>query len=159
MINYKLIDSFVLKGEQRKKAGKVVVTNGCFDIIHRGHVDFLCKARMLGAGLIVGVNGDESVRKLKGKGRPINNQEDRAAVLSAFYFVDFIHIFEEERATNFLTEVQPDIYVKAGDYSLDTMHPAEREVLESIGSEIVFLPFLHGKSTTKILENLKHGTE
>jgi len=130
---------------------KLVVTNGCFDILHVGHVKYLQKARELGDALLVGLNGDDSVRQLKGPNRPINNQDDRADVLSALSCVDFVYIFKDSRATNFLKESKPDIYVKAGDYTLDTLYPPERCALELIGSRIEFLPFIEGKSTTSIL--------
>lgn len=154
--NYKIVTILHPKDELRQGMGKVVVTNGCFDIIHRGHVEYLLEARMMGSCLIVGLNGDASVRKIKGKNRPINSQEDRAAVLAGFYFVDFIYIFEEESAARFLTGAQPDIYVKGGDYSLESMDQEERKALESVKSEIVFLPFVEGQSTTEILEKLKN---
>jgi rfaE bifunctional protein nucleotidyltransferase chain/domain len=134
-----------------------VVTNGCFDIIHSGHVDYLSKAKELGDVLIVGLNGDESVRKLKGEGRPINNEMDRAKVLAAFSFVDYICIFKEEKATNFLKAAMPDTYVKAGDYSLETLDISEKCVLNLYGSYIKFIPFTEGKSTTNILSGLNHG--
>tara|TARA_R100000808_G_scaffold5412_1_gene16516 strand:+ start:313 stop:783 length:471 start_codon:yes stop_codon:yes gene_type:complete len=131
---------------------KLVVTNGCFDILHVGHVKYLQKAREFGDALLVGLNGDDSVRELKGSNRPINNQEDRAEVLRALSCVDFVHIFEDTRATNFLKEFKPDIYAKAGDYTLETLYPPERCALELMGSKIVFLPFIEGKSTTNILK-------
>ena len=153
MINNKLIamDRLPVFFEQR-----LVVTNGCFDIIHSGHVSYLSRARELGDKLLVGLNSDESIRALKGDGRPINSAEDRALVLSAFSFVDYICIFEEKKATNFLKAARPDVYVKAGDYSLETLDQSEKCILDLCGSHIKFIPFEKGKSTTKILERLKN---
>ncbi len=135
---------------------QTVVTNGCFDIIHSGHVEFLWKAKSLGDVLIVGLNGDESVRMLKGESRPINNEEDRAKVLSAFWFVDYVYIFKEKRATEFLKLARPTIYVKAGDYSLDTLDVSEKCALKLCGAEIKLLPFIEGKSTTRALESINN---
>ena len=151
MIDNKLIimDRLPVFFEQR-----LVVTNGCFDIIHSGHVSYLSRARDLGDKLLVGLNSDESVRRLKGDGRPINSAEDRALVLSAFSFVDYVCIFKEKRATDFLRAAKPDIYVKAGDYDLESLYEPERRELGICGSEIVFLPFVEGKSTTNIMEKL-----
>lgn len=135
---------------------RLVVTNGCFDLLHVGHVSYLNKAKELGDVFIVGINGDESVRKLKGKNRPINNQNDRAYVLASLASVDFVIIFEEERAANFLRLTEPDIYVKAGDYTIESLYPTEKEILERNKIQIIFLPFVEGKSTTKILESLNY---
>ena len=143
----------------QRLASRLVVTNGCFDIIHSGHVEFLAEARRLGDALVVGLNGDESVEKLKGKGRPINSAEDRAKVLAGFFFVNFIYIFEEERATEFLKLAKPEVYTKAGDYTLESLVWEEKQVLESEGTEIVFLPFVDGKSTTKTLELLNNESK
>jgi len=144
-----------ITGNRQDRRWKLVATNGCFDVIHRGHVEYLRQSKNLGDILLVGLNSDESVRLLKGDGRPINSQEDRAVVLSAFEFVDYIHIFNEERATNFLKLAAPDIYSKAGDYSLETLDKSEKRMLDLHGSEIVFLPLVEGRSSTGIIERLK----
>lgn len=139
-----------------RAAGKrLVITNGCFDLLHLGHVRYLQAARALGDVLAVGLNGDQSVRELKGADRPINNERDRAEVLAALEDVDFVAIFPEVRATRFLETVAPEIYVKGGDYTPDTLNAEERAIMEKIGTEIRFIPFEPGYSTSRIIERLK----
>jgi rfaE bifunctional protein nucleotidyltransferase chain/domain len=133
---------------------KLVATNGCFDILHLGHVSYLESARNLGDALLVGVNSDIATRKLKGAGRPVNSEMDRAAVLAALRSVDGVCIFIEKTAVKFLTAAQPDIYVKGGDYTLDTLNQDERRAVESAGGKIVIIPFVPGKSTTALLEKI-----
>src|SRR6202142_750656 len=133
---------------------KLVVTNGCFDILHLGHVAYLESARQMGDALLVGVNGDEATRQLKGTGRPVNPESDRAAVLAALQSVDGVCIFEDETATKFLSAAQPDIYVKGGDYTLETLNQDERRAVESAGGKTVIIPFVPGKSTTALLEKI-----
>ena len=145
-------DSLAEWRQAARRAGKVlVVTNGCFDILHAGHVDYLESARSLGDLLIVGLNGDQSVQELKGPGRPINAQGDRARVLAALGCVDAVCIFPEKRATRFLEAVQPDVYVKGGDYTLETIDQQERRAVESAGGRIAFIPFTAGKSTSALV--------
>jgi D-glycero-beta-D-manno-heptose 1-phosphate adenylyltransferase len=134
--------------------GTLVVTNGCFDILHLGHVTYLETARNLGDLLLVGVNSDDAVRGLKGEGRPINSEDDRAAVLAALQSVDAVCIFPDVRATNFLRAARPDIYVKGGDYTLDTLDQDERRAVESLGGKIHLIPFVPGKSTTSLLRKI-----
>jgi rfaE bifunctional protein nucleotidyltransferase chain/domain len=138
----------------RESRKKLVVTNGCFDLLHLGHVTYLETARNLGDALLIGVNGDESVRQLKGLNRPVTNEQDRAAVLAALASVDGACIFTEKTATRFLATVQPDIYVKGGDYTLDTLNQDERRAVEQAGGRIVIIPFVPGKSTTTLLEKI-----
>jgi D-glycero-beta-D-manno-heptose 1-phosphate adenylyltransferase len=139
-----------------RAAGKrLVVTNGCFDLLHLGHVRYLRAARALGDVLAVGLNGDQSVRELKGADRPINNERDRAELLAAIEDVDFVAIFPEVRATRFLETVAPEIYVKGGDYTSDTLNAEERAVMEKSGTEVRFIPFEPGYSTSRIIEQLK----
>jgi rfaE bifunctional protein nucleotidyltransferase chain/domain len=133
---------------------KLVVTNGCFDILHLGHVSYLESARNFGDALLVGVNGDEAVRGLKGAGRPVNSENDRAAVLAALESVSGICIFAEKTAVKFLAAAQPDIYVKGGDYTLDTLNQDERRAVEAAGGKILIIPFVPGKSTTALLEKI-----
>jgi rfaE bifunctional protein nucleotidyltransferase chain/domain len=138
-----------------RKAGKrLVVTNGCFDILHLGHVTYLQDAKQQGDALLVGVTGDANVQKLKGPNRPVNNERDRAAVLAALESVDGVFIFPELDARTFLQKVQPDIYVKGGDYTIDTINQDERRLLEKMGVKIVLLPLVPGKSTSAILEKI-----
>ena len=138
----------------RQSGRKLVATKGCFDLLHLGHVTYLEAARNQGDVLIVGVNGDEGVRQLKGPTRPINSELDRAAVLAALQSVDSVCIFTDKTATRFLAQARPDIYVKGGDYTLDTLNQDERRTVEHAGGRIVILPFSPGKSTTSILERI-----
>lgn len=138
--------------ERFRAAGRtLVVTNGCFDLLHLGHVTYLENARNLGGALLVGVNSDAAVRELKGPARPINPETDRALVLAALEAVDAVCIFPEVRATDFLAATQPDVYVKGGDYTLDTLNQDERRAVEKAGGKIVIIPFLAGRSTTGLL--------
>ena len=157
MINDKVVP--LEKLQQRVKdlraAGKkIVATNGCFDLLHVGHVRYLNAARALGDALIVGINGDESVRELKGVGRPVNNQNERAEIVAALECVDVVTIFPEMRATRFLELAAPDVYVKGGDYNQDTLNADEREVLQKVGAKIDIVPFEPGYSTTDLLARL-----
>lgn len=138
----------------RAAGGKLVVTNGCFDILHLGHVTYLENARNFGDALLIGVNGDAAVRGLKGAGRPVNSETDRALVLAALQSVDGVCIFTDREATKFLAAAQPDIYVKGGDYTLDTLNQDERHAVESVGGKIILVPFVPGKSTTGLLEKI-----
>ena len=138
----------------RAQGKRLVVTNGCFDLLHLGHVTYLENSRQLGDALLVGLNGDESVRGLKGPNRPVNNEADRAAVLAALESVTAVCIFAERTATRFLAAAQPDIYVKGGDYTLETLDPEERQTVEKLGGKMVIIPAVPGKSTTALLKKL-----
>ena len=138
----------------RASGKKLVVTNGCFDILHLGHVVYLETARNFGDALLVGLNGDNSVLQLKGAGRPVNSEPDRAAVLAALESVSGVCIFSEKAATNFLARAKPDIYVKGGDYTMDTLNKDERSAVEQAGGKIKIIPFVPGKSTTALLEKI-----
>lgn len=138
----------------RKTGRKLVVTNGCFDILHLGHVTYLEAARKNGDALLIGCNGDAGVRELKGPSRPVNNETDRASILAALEAVTAVSIFPESRAIRFLSLAQPDIYVKGGDYTLETLNQEERRVVEATGGKFVFIPFVAGKSTTGLLEKI-----
>ncbi len=140
--------------EQQRLGRRVVVTNGCFDILHLGHVTYLESARLQGDLLLVGVNGDAGVKALKGEGRPVNQELDRALVLTSLESVSAAAIFPEARAIRFLQLARPDIYVKGGDYTVETLNPDEREVLKACGAKMVFIPFVPGKSTTQLLEKI-----
>ena len=139
----------------RQAGKKLVVTNGCFDLLHVGHVRYLQAARELGDSLAVGLNGDRSVRELKGPGRPINNEKDRAEVLAALECVDLVVVFPEVRATRFLQAAAADVYVKGGDYTTGTLDPEERAALEKAGTGIRFVPFEPGYSTSQLIQQLK----
>ena len=138
----------------RAAGRKLVVTNGCFDLLHLGHVTYLEKARNFGDALLLGVNSDAAVRTLKGPSRPVNSETDRAAVLAALQSVDGVCIFAEATATKFLAAAQPDIYVKGGDYTLETLNQDERRAVETAGGKILLVPFVPGKSTTWLLEKI-----
>lgn len=138
----------------RASGKKLVVTNGCFDILHLGHVTYLENARNFGDTLLVGVNSDDAVRGLKGAGRPVNSETDRATVLAALESVNGVCIFADKTATKFLAAAQPDIYVKGGDYTLETLNQDERRTVESAGGKIILVPFVPGKSTTALLEKI-----
>lgn len=129
---------------------KVVATNGCFDLLHIGHVRYLKQARAMGDMLIVGVNSDESVNALKGPGRPIVPCEERMEMLASLSCVSFVVKFDGVRCPDFLQAARPDVYVKAGDYSLETLHPSEREVLEALRTRIEFVPLVSGHSTSDL---------
>ncbi|HOX55853.1 MAG TPA: adenylyltransferase/cytidyltransferase family protein [Candidatus Paceibacterota bacterium] len=134
---------------------RLVVTNGCFDLLHVGHVTYLETARNQGDALLVGVNSDAAVCQLKGPDRPVTPENERALVLAALESVNGVCIFAESTATRFLAAAQPDIYVKGGDYTLDTLNQEERRIVERAGSKIVILPFVPGKSTTALLQKIK----
>lgn len=142
------------RGNLRNSGRKLVVTNGCFDLLHLGHVTYLDNARKLGDALLVGITGDQGVREIKGAGRPINTESDRAAVLAALQMVDAVYVFPETTALRFLAAVEPDIYVKGGDYTVDTINQEERRFLESVGGKIVILPVVRGHSTSALVEKL-----
>ena len=134
---------------------RLVFTNGCFDLLHVGHVRYLQEARALGDALLVALNGDESVRALKGPTRPINNEQDRAEVLAALACVDFVALFHTPRVTEVIRAVRPHLYAKGGDYTVDSLDPGERAALEEAGTEIRILPLVPGKSTTATIERSK----
>jgi len=141
----------------RASGKKLVVTNGCFDVLHVGHVTYLEAARALGDLLLVGLNGDASVRALKGQGRPLNPEGDRAAVLAALQAVDAVCIFPELDALHFLALAAPDIYVKGGDYTIDTINQAERRFVEGLGGQVIVLAGVPGKSTSALVGQLREG--
>jgi len=141
--------------ELRAAKRRLVLTNGCFDLLHAGHVRYLEQARQLGDALAVAINGDESVRALKGTGRPLNSAADRAEVLAALECVDFVTLFSEARATRVIEAAQPAIYVKGGDYTRETLDAEEVAALERIGSEIKTLPLVPGKSTTELIKRIR----
>ena len=141
--------------ELRAAGKKLVATNGCFDLLHVGHVRYLQAARRLGDVLAVGLNGDRSVCELKGNGRPINNEKDRAEVLAALECVDFVTIFPEMCAIKFILAAQPAIYAKGGDYTAETLNAEERSALQEVGAEIRIIPFEKGYSTSLLLKQLR----
>ena len=149
------LDELAERAEVLRAGGKkLVATNGCFDLLHVGHVRYLQAARALGDLLAVGLNSDRSVRELKGHGRPITAESDRAEVLAALQCVDLVTIFPQTRATQFIAAIKPAIYVKGGEYSSETLDKEERAVLKEIGAEIRIIPFEAGYSTSRLLEQI-----
>ena len=141
--------------DQMERAGqRLVFTNGCFDLLHAGHVRYLQQARELGHALAVGLNSDRSVRELKGECRPINAEDDRADVVAALGCVDYVVIFDGKRATDLLRAVRPQVYAKGGDYTPESLDPDERAILAAADAEVQILPLLPGRSTTAVLERM-----
>jgi len=143
----------VLERYGRPRAQRLVFTNGCFDILHRGHVEYLYAARALGDALLVGVNTDASVRRLKGEGRPLNRELDRASVLAGLGCVDAVTLFDEDTPELLIGELLPDVLVKGGDYRPEDV--VGREAVEAAGGRLVIVPLIQGHSTTAILERLR----
>ncbi len=137
---------------ERKEGKKIVFTNGCFDLIHAGHVDYLKKAKALGDILVVGLNSDDSIKRIKGEKRPIIPQEMRAEVLSSLKPVDYIVIFEEDTPENLIKAIKPDILVKGGDWELDKI--VGKDFVENYGGKVLTIPFTYDISTTKIINTI-----
>ena len=150
------IDRACVERERLRNIGKkVVLTNGCFDLLHVGHVSSLESARALGDSLWTALNSDKSTKKLKGDSRPIFSEKERAYMLSALEVIDGIFIFDGNRLIDEILQFKPDIYVKSGDYTLDNLDPSEHKALGSVGAEIKFVPFVPGFSPTSILRKIK----
>ncbi|MDR1665760.1 MAG: adenylyltransferase/cytidyltransferase family protein, partial [Puniceicoccales bacterium] len=148
----KLLSPKDLSTRRQKWAGRrLVLTNGCFDLLHGGHVRLLQTARSYGDGLWVGLNGDRSVRQLKGPSRPLREEKERAYILSALACVDGVFIFDGPTLAKEILLVKPEVYVKSSDYTLETLHPEEREALQRGGTEIRFVSLLEGISTTGLV--------
>jgi len=136
-----------------KQAGRrIVFTNGCFDILHVGHVRYLKSAKALGGALIVGLNSDKSVKRIKGDKRPIVPERERAEVLSSIRFVDYVVMFDEPDPYNTIAAIKPDILVKGGDWSLENI--VGRDIVESYGGEVHTLPFIEGASSSRMIEDI-----
>jgi D-glycero-beta-D-manno-heptose 1-phosphate adenylyltransferase len=146
--------------EELRRAGRrVVLTNGVFDLLHTGHLYYLKQARALGDALIIALNADPSVRALKGPSRPVQDELQRAYALGALECVDSVVIFRTPRLTPEILALRPDLYCKAGDYTLEKLNPEERAALENVGAEIRFMPFLPGFSTTNLIARIKAAGE
>jgi rfaE bifunctional protein nucleotidyltransferase chain/domain len=139
----------LLRGEGRS----LVFTNGCFDLLHPGHVRYLAEARALGDALVVALNSDRSVRVLKGEGRPILKEKERAEVIAALEAVDYVIVFDEETPRELVAELLPDVLVKGGDWLMDQI--VGREEVEAAGGRVISLPYLEGSSSTDIIERIK----
>ena len=136
----------------RREGKRLVFTNGCFDLLHPGHVRYLAEARSLGDVLVVGLNSDRSVRALKGQGRPILNEQERAAVIAGLEAVDYVIVFDEETPRALVAELLPDVLVKGGDWPMDQI--IGREEVEAAGGRVLSLPYIEGSSTSDIIERV-----
>ena len=150
IVNIKELKEIINKISKENNDFKIVFTNGCFDILHRGHVEYLQKAKELGDLLILGLNSDSSVKRLKGENRPINNEKDRAIVLSALECIDFVIIFDDDTPFELIKNLKPDILVKGGDYKLENVIGRE------FAKETILIDFVDGYSTTKTIKNIKN---
>ena len=149
----KILDRAKASDLRDRYAGKTIVfTNGCFDILHVGHVRYLAATKRLGDILVVGLNSDASVRELKGIGRPLNSQDDRAEVMAALEVVDYVIIFAEKRVSHLLRQMRPQVYTKGGDYTVDSLDSEEVVALKEINARIEILPLVPGKSTSKLVQ-------
>ena len=146
-----------LRDQLDAQGKKLVFTNGCFDLLHVGHVRYLQQARALGDALVIALNSDASVRELKGPTRPVNNEEDRGEILMALECIDAVVVFNEPRATKLIEQIKPHIYAKGGDYTVETLNPEERGALEQAGAKIEILPLVPGRSTTATLKRVAAG--
>ena len=153
-INGKIVaQDFFVQNEEILHRQKIVFTNGCFDILHRGHITYLAQARQLGDLLVVGLNSDASVRRLKGPERPVNDEQSRALLLAALEMVDYVVLFEEDTPYNLILKVKPDLLVKGGDYDIHNIVGADF-VLQR-GGEVRTIPFVQGFSSSSIIDHLK----
>ncbi len=148
------LDQLLAERARLRTAGrKLVFTNGVFDVLHVGHVRYLAQARALGDELVVAINSDDTVRKLKGAGRPLINQSERAEILAALRAVSYVAIFDDISPRSLIAELLPDVLVKGGDYALNEIHG--REEVEAAGGSVVSLPFVEGVSSSRIIDRMK----
>lgn len=139
----------------KKAKQKIVFTNGCFDVIHRGHIEVLARTADLADKLIIGLNSDSSIEKLKGKGRPIIDENSRATLLAALSFVDAIILFAEETPLNLIRNLKPDVLAKGGDYEINTI--VGNEIVQKNGGKVILIPFVDGFSSTNIIDKIKNS--
>jgi len=152
------LDQVLAMRQQAKGDGRrVVLTNGCFDVLHRGHLEYLAGSSRLGDMLIVAVNSDSSVKELKGPERPLHREDDRAFALACLRFVDAVFVFRGPRLADEILRLKPDVYTKAGDYDVSSLDPGERAALLAVGAEIRILPFVAGHSTTSLLGRMRQA--
>jgi formyltetrahydrofolate-dependent phosphoribosylglycinamide formyltransferase len=147
-----------LRDTLEQQGKKLVFTNGCFDLLHAGHVRYLEQARALGDAMVVALNSDQSVRQLKGPERPLNPENDRAEVMAALRAVDAVVVFDDERATALIEAIRPHVYAKGGDYTVESLNREERTALEAAGTQICILPLVPGRSTTRTINKMHGGT-
>lgn len=150
-----LAEFLEIRKKIKQEGKKLVFTNGCFDILHRGHVSYLNRAKALGDYLVVALNSDDSVRRLKGEGRPINKLEDRAFVVANLKAVDFVVSFDEDTPFEIISAIIPDVLVKGGDWQVDQI--VGRDVVEANGGKVYSLPYVENYSTTMIINKMKSG--
>jgi rfaE bifunctional protein nucleotidyltransferase chain/domain len=150
---YSLLDLKITSDKWKATGDKVVFTNGCFDIIHRGHIEVLAQTADLGDRLIIGLNSDSSIQKLKGKNRPIIDEKSRAILLASFSFVDAVVLFSEDTPINLISTLLPDVLAKGGDYEIETI--VGHEIVQKNGGKVILVPFIDGFSSTTIIEKIK----
>ena len=157
-INDKIIslEELKLRAENWKSSSeKIVFTNGCFDILHRGHIEVLAHTADLGDRLIIGLNSDKSIQVLKGENRPIENEESRAILLASLSFVDAVILFSEKTPLNLISSLNPDILAKGGDYEIETI--VGHKVVQENGGQVILVPFIDGFSSTTIIDKIKNS--
>ena len=147
-----LEDALAWRLDLRKKNRKLALTNGCFDLLHRGHAEYLMEARRSADALLILLNSDRSVQSLKGPSRPICHENDRAFLLACMEFIDAVVIFDSARCSREIETLKPDVYIKGGDYTVEKLDPGERKALLDCGADIRFIPFVPGFSTTSLIE-------
>lgn len=160
MLNEKILstdEAWSARGRLRAQGRRLVFTNGCFDILHVGHVRYLQAARALGDALLVAINSDAAVRELKGASRPVMNQTERAEMLAAVEAVTYVTVFDELSPRTLIARLLPDVLVKGGDYAVDEIHG--REEVEAAGGRVLALPFVAGASTTDIIERIRKAND
>lgn len=146
--------AFFRENDVKLHAQKIVFTNGCFDVLHYGHVQYLMEAKKLGDLLVVGLNSDDSVRRLKGESRPINGEKERAVVLAALLIVDYVVVFEQDTPKELIEVVRPDVLVKGGDYQIENIVGAD--FVKQNGGAVTTIPFVEGFSSSHIIKQLNH---
>lgn len=149
---HSLEELLVWRAQVAREGKCIVLTNGCFDLLHCGHISYLHESAALGDLLVVAINSDSSVRELKGSDRPINSENDRAYAIASLRCVDATFIFQGPRLDREIIALKPEVYTKAGDYTLDSLDPSEREALESVNTQICLMPFVQGHSTTNLIQ-------
>lgn len=157
MINNKITDKIILQNDwktfRKEQNKKIVFTNGCFDLLHRGHIEYLFEASLLGNCFVIGLNTDKSIRQIKGETRPLQDEYSRAIILASLFFTDFIMLFDETTPYNLIDFVKPDILVKGADYSKENIVGAD--IVEGNGGIVKTIKFIEGYSTSKIIEKIK----